>query len=145
MLTLADAEKLVHAFSPPGWTTVMRSSSGSLANLQKLQYIQNSAARIRMRVRKYDHITPILKTWLPFSFRIVYNVSLLTHQCIHGNAPSYLKELLTHNLPNVTPFCFNILLKTPRTKLRTMEIGAFCSAAPSCGMLFLIIYGLHNL
>ncbi len=50
-----------------------------------------------MRVRKYDYITPILKSlhWLPISFRIAYKVSLLIHQCMHGEAPPYLKELLT--------------------------------------------------
>ncbi|CAL8404724.1 unnamed protein product [Boreogadus saida] len=39
-------------------------------------------------------ITPILKS-LPVPFRIEYKVSLLTHQCLHGNAPIYLKELIT--------------------------------------------------
>ena len=50
-----------------------------------------------MRVRKYDHITPILRSlhWLPVSFRTEYKIYLLTYQCIHGNAPSYLKELVT--------------------------------------------------
>ncbi|XP_078115027.1 uncharacterized protein LOC144523380 [Sander vitreus] len=102
-------------------------------SLLKLQYIQNSAAMILMRVRKHDHITPILKSlhWLPVSLRIEYNVSLLTHQCIHGDAPLYLKELLgpqtsTRSLRSGSAY----LLKHPRTKLRTMGDGAFCSAAP---------------
>ena len=90
-LTLADAEKLVNAFVSSIWTIVMHSSSGSLAN------IQNSAARVLMRVRKYDLITPIRKTlhWLPVPFRIQYKVSLLTHQYLHGHGPIYLQELLT--------------------------------------------------
>lgn len=76
-----------------------------------------------MRVRKYDHINPILKSlhWLPVSLRIEYHVSLLTYQCIHGDAPCYLKELITlqtstRPLHSVSAY----LLKTPRTKLRTM-------------------------
>ena len=66
-------------------------------SIQRLQYVQNSAARILMRVRKYEHITPILYSlhWLPISTSIEYKVSLHTHQCILGKSPSYLKELLT--------------------------------------------------
>ena len=102
-------------------------------SLQRLQYVQNSAARILMRVRKYDHITPILHSlhWLPVSARIEFKVSLLTHQCIHGNVPPYLKELLT---PTTTARSLRSnnsnRLHLPRTKLSTMGDRAFCSAAP---------------
>ncbi|KAL3066845.1 hypothetical protein OYC64_016736 [Pagothenia borchgrevinki] len=87
-----------------------------------------------MRVRKYDHITPILKSlhWLPVELRIEYKVSLLTYQCIHGTAPPYLKELLTpHTSLQTSRSSKANLLKPPRTKLRTMGDRAFCSAAPS--------------
>ncbi|XP_038561846.1 tumor protein p53-inducible protein 11b isoform X1 [Micropterus salmoides] len=96
-LTPADAEKLVHAFVSSRLDYCNALLTGiPEKSLQKLQYIQNSAARILLKVRKHDHITPILKSlhWLPVSLRIEYKVSLLTHQCIHGEAPSYLKELL---------------------------------------------------
>ncbi|XP_072560565.1 uncharacterized protein [Paramormyrops kingsleyae] len=102
-------------------------------HLQRLQYIQNSAARISMRVRKYEHITPILQSlhWLPVSARIEYKVSLITHQCIHGNAPLYLKELLTPLTLTRSQRSTNAnSLLLPRTKLSTMGDRAFCSAAP---------------
>ncbi|KAM9365570.1 dual specificity protein phosphatase 22-B-like isoform 1-T2 [Pholidichthys leucotaenia] len=88
--------------SPPDWIIAMCLSLGSLASLQRLQYIQNSAARVLMRVRKYEHITPILKSlhWLPVFIKFKYKVSLLTHQCIQGNATppthTHFKELLIH-------------------------------------------------
>ena len=42
--------------------------------LKKLQYVQNTAARIITRTRKFDHITPVLSDlhWLPVSYRIVF-------------------------------------------------------------------------
>ena len=86
-----------------------------------------------MRVRKYEHITPILHTlhWLPVSSRIEYKIALLTHQCIHSNAPPYLKELLAPQTcsRNLRSNHSN-LLRPPRTKHRTMGDRAFSSAAP---------------
>ena len=62
----------------------------------KLQNVQNAAARIIVRLRKHDHITPVLKDlhWLPVERRIVYKINLLTFKCIHGLAPKYLQHLL---------------------------------------------------
>ena len=64
--------------------------------IQKLQYLQNSAARLLTGKRKFDHITPELKKlhWLPVKQRIQYKILLLTFKCLHGMAPAYLKELL---------------------------------------------------
>lgn len=97
-LSLRDAKKLVHTFVSSRLdycnALVFRIPGGSL---RRLQHIQNSAAGILMRVRKYEHITPILQIlhWLPIHLCIEYNLCVLTHQCIHGNAPLYLKEFLT--------------------------------------------------
>jgi hypothetical protein len=46
----------------------------SIANIDKLQRVQNSLARIVKRVRRYDHITPALIElhWLPMRSRIQY-------------------------------------------------------------------------
>ena len=62
-LTLPDAEKLVHAFvsSRLHYCNALLIGIPS-RSLQRLQYIQNSAARILMRVWKYEHIALILHT-----------------------------------------------------------------------------------
>lgn len=133
-LSLEDAEKLVHAFVSSRLdycNALLIGISGR--SIQRLQYIQNSAVRILMRVRKHNHITPILKSlhWLPVLFRIQYKVILLTHQCIHGQAPQYPKELLIPRTSSRTLRSASAnTLQAPRTKLCTMGDWAFSSAAP---------------
>ena len=58
----------------------------------KLQRLQNSAARIVSRTRKYEHITPVLIKlhWLPIKFRIQFKVLLLVYKALNGLAPKYL-------------------------------------------------------
>ena len=48
--------------------------------INKLQMTQNSAARLIMRQRRRDHITPVLIAlhWLPIRYRILYKVLVLT-------------------------------------------------------------------
>ena len=136
LLTQSDAEKLIHAFISSRLDYCNALFIGIPGkNVQKLQYIQNSAARVLMRVRKHDHITPILYTlhWLPVSARIEYKILLTTYNCINGHAPPYLQSLL--NAPKTTSTrtlrsANQFLLQVPVTKLRTMGDRAFCSAAP---------------
>lgn len=69
--------------------------------LQKLQRIQNSAARMTTRCTKYSHITPHLMSlhWLPVQARIEFKVLSITYQCYHNSAPEYLTELIKHYTP----------------------------------------------
>ena len=65
--------------------------------LQRLQRAQNTAARIVTKTRKSDHITPILMQlhWLPVHHRIVYKLLLITYKALNGQAPQYLRNLIT--------------------------------------------------
>ena len=47
--------------------------------LLRLQSIQNTAARVVTRTRKFDHITPVLKRlhWLLVCYRIILKILLL--------------------------------------------------------------------
>ena len=63
---------------------------------QKLQSVQNSAARIVALVQKYDHITPVLTQLhrLPVHYRIVVKILLLAYKSLNGFCPNYLSSLL---------------------------------------------------
>lgn len=64
--------------------------------LDKLQFLQNSAARLVTRTGLYEHITPILRElhWLPICQRTKFKILLITYKCLNGQAPIYLSELL---------------------------------------------------
>ena len=54
-------------------------------SLDKLQRVQNMAARIVVRASRHDHITTIVYTlrWLPVRYRIEYKVVLMTLKYLH--------------------------------------------------------------
>ena len=64
--------------------------------IDKLQLVQNNAARLVLRKRKSDHATPLLVSlhWLPISSRIQYKVCSLSYSSLFDFGPSYLSELL---------------------------------------------------
>ena len=94
----------------------------------KLQRIQNSAARLVTRSSSRQHITPILRSlhWLTVNERIVFKILLLTHKCIHGSAPAYLRELIQLYKPQRTlRSSSTLLLSTPVALILT-------DIVPSC-------------
>ncbi len=98
MLTVSDAEKLVHAFMTSRLDYCNELLGGCPASsINKLQIVQNAAARVLTRSRKYDYITPILQSqhWLPIKFRISYNILLLAYKALNGLALAYLTNFLS--------------------------------------------------
>ena len=67
---------------------------------QKLQQVQKVVARLELRVRKYDCISPILTClhWLPVCFHVNFKELVLTYKALHGFGPHYLLEHLTLRL-----------------------------------------------
>lgn len=68
----------------------------SVADLRKLQCIQNSLARIVCSVKKYSHITPIRKAlhWLPIQERSVFKTALLVYKYLQTGYPNYFHNYL---------------------------------------------------
>ena len=103
------------------------------SSINKLQLVQNAAARVLTRSRKYDHITPILSSlhWLPIKFRINYKVLLLTYKALNGLAPVYLTDLLSPYNPSRSLRSLNSrLLVIPRISKSTKGGRAFSHLAP---------------
>ena len=72
------------------------------SSISRLQLIQNSLARvIYPSTRRSDHISPVLRDlhWLPVKERIIFKIAVLTFKSLHGLAPPYLADLLTHYTP----------------------------------------------
>ena len=66
--------------------------------MQKLQMVQNAAARLLSGVRKHQHISPTLAAlhWLPIRFHVDFKVLMITYKALNGLGPQYLAD---HLLP----------------------------------------------
>ncbi|KAG1960363.1 hypothetical protein F2P79_006255 [Pimephales promelas] len=134
-LSNSVAETLIHSFI----TSRLDYCNGILFGLpskatDRLQYVQNSAARVLTRTKLGLHITPIMKKlhWLPVKSRIKYKILLLTYKSLHGLVPQYLFDLLHPytQLRSLRSFDKD-LLAVPKSRLRTFGDRAFCVGAPS--------------
>ena len=101
--------------------------------INKLQQVQNTAARIITKTSRHDHITPVLKGlhWLPVSQRIVYKTLIYTYKALHDQCPQYIKELLTVYRPTRDLRSREALtLVLPQVRTATFGNSSFSHAAP---------------
>ena len=102
-------------------------------NINRLQRIQNCAARLITNTKKYDHITPVLYTlhWLPIRQRVQYKILLLTYKAIKGLAPAYICELISLKTSSRTLRSSDQLtLNTPVARLKSYGDSSFSVAGP---------------
>ena len=95
--------------------------------LAKLQRVQNTAARLIVGARQFDHMTLILRDlyWLPISARLEFKILLLTYKCL-------LCELLKFRNPSRTLRSSMQSLLQNSYRPNTLYYGerAFAFAAP---------------
>ncbi len=105
----------------------------SKSSIARLQLVQNAAARFLKGQRKFDHVTPILKSlhWLPVHHRIEFKILLFVFKSINNLAPSYLSDLLYPYNPTGNLRCGDQrLVSVPRSRLKYRGDRAFAVAGP---------------
>ena len=104
----------------------------STFNLNRLQTIQNRAARIVLGVGRRVSSEPLLRQlhWLPVAKRIQYKTALITFKTLHTHQPSYLSSLLIPYSPSRTlRSSSNNFLTVPKVTT-TLQSRSFSVAAP---------------
>ena len=93
----------------------------NVTDIERLQRIQNRAARIIFRARKTDCATPLLRDlhWLPVSKRIMFKVALLVYKSMHKSTPQYISDMfspITQSNYSLRSRMDPLLLKVPCIK-----------------------------
>ena len=107
-----------------------------LSQIAKLQRVQNTCARLICNLPKFAHVIPLLKElhWLPVRQRIEFKMLMIVYKALHGQAPSYIIELLNlkfqthgHNLRSTQD---TLALQIPqiRTKVTLGDRSFYCAA-----------------
>ena len=98
--------------------------------------LQNGAARLVLRTRSSEHITPVIRQlhWLPIKQLIAYKILLLTYKAMNGMAPKYIVDLLERFTPKSqlrSSQSNNInLLVIQKSNLKSFGDRSFRVAAP---------------
>ena len=117
------AEKVVHALA----TSKLDYCNALLCgchkySLDKLQRMQNMAAKIIAQQPKFSHVSPILKElhWLPISARVEYKIAHVLFKSVSCTAPAYLSDMFQEYVPSVTlRSATKCLLNVPNYRLKT--------------------------
>ena len=111
------------------------------AHLRPLQSVQNAAARLVLKLLKFDRgsISTTIRNelhWLPVHKRIVYKLRLVVFKCQHEQAPTYLSSLCSPLSAVTTRRQLRPAaqgdLDYPRTRTVTYGSRAFAVSGPTC-------------
>ena len=133
-IALPNIGRLVHAFVSSRLDNCNSLLFGlPLYQIERLQRIQNTAARVVTLSSIKEHITPISNDlhWLTIHNRIKFKLLLLTYKALNGFAPTYLSELIQpyknqRNLRSNNQY----LLRVPKSRTTTFGDRAFSVCAP---------------
>ena len=121
----------------PRFTTADFISSLPSQLLDRLQSVQNAAARLIFGASRQVHVTPLLRSlhWLRVHERIAFRLAVLVYHCLHGTAP----VCLSADLLRVSDVGSRQRLRSAttsalvgrRTRRSTIGDRAFAAAAPA--------------
>lgn len=101
--------------------------------VDKLQRVQNAAARLILGHRKHESITPGLMKlhWLPVRYRIQFKIATITFKVLTTNEPAYLRKLLDIQPRTRTRRSQQgTVLNVPRSNLKSAGDRSFRVCAP---------------
>jgi len=94
-LSVEAKKTVVHAFVSSRLDYCNSLLSGVTDSLvQRLQAVQNAAARLVTGTRRCEHITPVLRQlhWLPVRQRIEFKMAVLVYKALNDLSPQYLAD-----------------------------------------------------
>ena len=129
IVTYPELEMIIHAFisSRLDYCNSLFTCL-SKTSMDRLQMIQNAAARLLTRSNRRCHITPVLSSlhWLPVNLRVNFKVLVLTYRALNNQAPKYITDLVPpYEPPRTLRSADQGLIQTPKTFLKTKGDRAF--------------------
>lgn len=109
---------------------ILAGCSNKVVNI--LQRIQTQAAKLILNRRKWESSSKALRDlhWLPVRKRICYKILVTVFNCLQGNAPRYLMDLLVKNEGTRTLRNSHNKLIVPSVKRKTFASRSFSVYGP---------------
>ena len=102
--------------------------------IERLQRVQNHAARVVLKRRMRDHVTPLLRElhWLPVKLRCQFKIASLAFRHFEGSLPRYLSDALVTRKPPRVVRSANVRRLHPPKKPKRVTVGgrSFAHIAP---------------
>jgi len=101
------------------------------SSLNRLQKVQNNAARLVLHNRKSDHVTPLVEKlhWFPEEDRIHYKIATLAFRHFESSLPPYLELLHTYQPSRTLQASSEKLFKAPKLTSDLLETSFHFQAA----------------
>ena len=136
-LTFKTAATLVHAFVISRIDYCNDVLSGiTKQQLDRVQKLLNTAARLLLRIPKFNHISAAIRDtlhWLPVSHRVLFKICILVWNSITRAGPSYIQELCVLSSVNSVRDLRSsdrLILKVPRCRTATLQKRGFSVVGP---------------